>query len=301
MRLVILGLGYSAGYFLEEARRLFGGRLTHVTATVREPSRAVAMSVEGLEMLAFDGLSANPELLSRISEADAMLVSIPPSEAGDPGLRVLSAAITRAPRLRWIGYLSTVGVYGDHDGEWVDETTPCRPVSARSVARLAAEEGWMALAAPGRIVQVLRLSGIYGPGQNALENLRAGTARRIIKQGQVFNRIHVADIAGAAVHLMGMALDAPAGADLPAIVNVTDSAPAPPQDVVAYAATLMGVAAPPETAFGEARLSPMARSFYGENKRVSNRRLTGELGYALRYPTYREALAALWDEMRGKT
>jgi nucleoside-diphosphate-sugar epimerase len=300
MKLVILGLGYSAGCFLEESRRLFGGRLTHVTATVRDGARAAALSGAGLDVLGFDGMSATPGLLSRISQADAMLVSIPPSESGDPALRLLSAAIAQAPQLRWIGYLSTVGVYGDHQGAWVDETTPCRPVSARSVARLEAEQGWLARAAPGRIVQVLRLSGIYGPGQNALENLHAGTARRIVKPGQVFNRIHVADIAGAAAHLMAMTFDAPAGVKLPAIVNVTDSEPAPPQDVVAHAAMLMGVAPPPETPFEEARLSPMARSFYGENKRVSNRLLTGELAYAMRYPTYREALAALWEQMRGR-
>jgi nucleoside-diphosphate-sugar epimerase len=298
MKLVILGLGYSSGHFLVEARRRFGGRLTHVTATVRDPARAAAMADGGLEVLAFDGMSACAGLASRIIGADALLVSIPPSGAGDPALPLLSSAITAAPRLGWIGYLSTVGVYGDHEGAWVDETTPCRPASARSFARLAAEKGWLALATPSRPVQALRLSGIYGPGQNALENLRAGTARRIVKPGQVFNRIHVADIAGAAAHLMARALDKPGNNDLPAIVNVTDCEPAPPQDVVAHAAMLTGIAAPPETPFEEARLSPMARSFYGENKRVSNRLLTQELGYGLRYPTYREALAALWDEMR---
>jgi nucleoside-diphosphate-sugar epimerase len=299
MKLVILGLGYSSRHFLDEARRRFGSQLAPVMATVRDRARAAALSGDGLDVVAFDGVSVAPELAGRISQAEAMLVSIPPGEAGDPALRLLSSAIAQAPGLRWIGYLSTVGVYGDHDGAWVDETTPCRPASARSVARLAAEEGWLALCPPSRCVQVLRLSGIYGPGQNALDNLRAGTARRIVKPGQVFNRIHVADIAGAAVHLMGMAFDAPAGANLPAIINVTDSEPAPPQDVVAHAALLMGVAAPPETPFEEARLSPMARSFYGESKRVSNRLLTHELGYALRYPTYREALAALWEQMRG--
>jgi nucleoside-diphosphate-sugar epimerase len=297
MRLVILGLGYSASHFLAEARERFASRLLDVTATVRDQRRAAAMSGDTVEVLSFDGASASQKLADRIMRADAMLVSIPPGEAGDPALRFLSPAIA-ASTLRWIGYLSTVGVYGDHGGAWVDETTPCRPVSARSVARLAAEEGWLALASPERAVQVLRLSGIYGPGQNALENLRAGTARRIIKPGQVFNRIHAADIAGAAAHLMERALDAAADPGLARIVNVTDCEPAPPQDVVAHAAMLMGVTPPPETPFEEAALSPMARSFYGENKRVSNRLLKEDLGYALRYPTYREALAALWDAMR---
>jgi hypothetical protein len=296
MRLVILGLGYSSGHFLVEARRHFGGRLTHVTATVRDEARAAAMSGDGIEGIGFDGASAPEALKTRIMQADAMLVSIPPSDAGDPALRLLSPGIA-ASNLRWIGYLSTVGVYGDHGGAWVDETTPCNPASARSLARLEAERGWLSLAAPERIVQVFRLSGIYGPGQNALENLRAGTARRIIKPGQVFNRIHVADIAGAAAHCLCLCLQ---GGPSPAIVNVTDSGPAPPQDVVTHAAMLMGVDPPPETPFASAALSPMARSFYGENKRVSNRRLTEDLGYALRYPTYREALAALWDGMRNE-
>jgi nucleoside-diphosphate-sugar epimerase len=298
MKLVILGFGYSAGHFHDEVRRRFGSRLTLVTATVRNPARAAAMSGDGLDMLAFDGLSAPAELAGRIMQADAMLVSIPPSEAGDPALRLLSQDIARARSLRWVGYLSTVGVYGDHGGAWVDETTPCRPASPRSMARLEAEQGWLTLASPSRRVQALRLSGIYGPGQNALENIRAGTARRIVKPGQVFNRIHVADIAGAAAHLMEKALAASADLSLPQIINVTDCEPAPPQDVVTHAASLMEIAPPPATPFEEACLSAMARSFYGENKRVSNRLLTRDLGYALRYPTYREALAELWNEMR---
>ncbi len=168
------------------------------------------------------------------------------------------------PNLRWIGYLSTVGVYGDHGGAWVDETSECRPVSRRSIdARRRPNRQWLALGDETALpVAVLRLSGIYGPGRNAFVNLANGTARRLVKPGQVFNRIHVDDIAGALWHL--------ASSDIGGVFNVTDDEPAPPQDVVAYAAELMGVAPPPEIPFETAELSPMARSFYGENKRVSN-------------------------------
>ena len=191
-------------------------------------------------------------------------MSAAPDEAGDPvlgaGREILA---TRMPRLAWIGYLSTVGVYGDHGGGWVNETSECRPVSRRSVMRVLAEQDWLAFGREaGVAVAVLRLSGIYGPGRNALVNLAGGTARRLVKPGQVFNRIHVADIAGALKHL--------AGHSTAGIFNVTDDLPAPPQDVVAYAAGLMGIEAPPEIPFETAQLSPMARSFYGENKRVSN-------------------------------
>ncbi len=297
MRLVILGLGYSARQCLAELRP----RLTHVAATVRDGARAAALAGEGITGHAFDGGPPAPALTDAISKADILLVSIPPDAAGearDPALSRLGDVIARAEKLRWIGYLSTVGVYGDHQGGWVDETTPCAPASARSVARLAAEQGWLALATSSRAVQVFRLSGIYGPGQNALENLRAGTARRIIKPGQVFNRIHVKDIAGAVAHCLAHSHEHAGKA--PAIINVTDSAPCPPQDVVAHAAELMGIAAPPEIAFESAALSPMARSFYGENKRVSNRLLTDGLGYAMRYPSYREGLAAQWHELQAR-
>jgi len=193
--------------------------------------------------------------------------------------------LERMPKLAWIGYLSTVGVYGDHGGGWVDETTPLKPVSQRSVERVAAEGAWEAIAASrGVPLAILRLSGIYGPGRNAFVNLAEGKARRLVKPGQVFNRIHVEDIAGS---LQLLADDAIGG-----IFNVTDDEPAPPQDVVEFAAKLAAVPVPPEIDFDTATLSPMARSFYGENKRVSNARMK-RTGYTFSYPTYREALAAL--------
>jgi nucleoside-diphosphate-sugar epimerase len=223
-------------------------------------------------------------------DADALLISVPPSENGDPVLTQFTEAIAGAPHLETIVYLSTVGVYGDHDGEWVDETTPPAPVSARSRERLAAEQAWAALGAhAGKTVTILRLSGIYGPAQNALRQVARGTARRIDKPGQVFNRIHVADIA--------QAIDAAFERGIEGVFNVTDDEPAPQGAPLAYAAELLSIASPPEISFAEAAkgMTPMALSFYGESKRVRNAKLKKELGVALRYPNYREGLRALFE------
>lgn len=255
---------------------------------------ARAVGANNLAAAPPDRPAVPPALLAAIHEAERILVSTPPDADGDGMLDSLGEAIAAAPALRRIAYLSTVGVYGDHGGAWVDETTLCRPVSLRSLARVAAEAGWRALGERAGIpVDVLRLSGIYGPGRNALLNLREGRAHRIVKPGQVFNRVHVADIAGATAALL--ARDGPGG-----LWNVTDDEPAPPQDVVSHAAGLLGIAPPPEVPFAEADLSPMGRSFYGENKRVSNHRLRGEGGYSLLYPTYREGLAALLADGEGR-
>ena len=230
-----------------------------------------------------------------LAESDALLVSdrsgIAPG--GDAVLRILIIirhALARAPRLSWIGYLSTVGVYGDREGGWVDEDDAPLADSERGRARIAAEQAWCDFGREtGKAVQIFRLGGIYGPGRSPLKQLREGKARRIIKPGQVFNRIHVADIA-ATLHA---SLDAPSPGR---IYNLVDDEPAAPQDVVSYAADLLGLAPPPEIPFEEADLSPMARAFYGNCKRVRNRRIRTELGVDLRYPTYREGLAALRDE-----
>jgi nucleoside-diphosphate-sugar epimerase len=290
MRLVVLGAGYSATAFIGHMRP----RLTAVSGTARSPEKAALLAQGGATGRVFDGVAADPALLADIAATDALLVSIPPGAEGDPALRVLGEAVAAAPRLAWIGYLSTIGVYGDRGGDWVTEEDAPRPTSDRSVQRVAAEEGWLALGARcGKAVAVLRLAGIYGPGQNALVNLRQGTAKRLVKPGQVFNRIHVADIARATE----ASLDRPHPGR---IYNVTDDEPAPPQDVVAYAARLMGIAPPPETDFATAELSPMARSFYSENKRVSNARLRNELGVTLAFPTYREGIRALWEAGDGR-
>ncbi len=285
MNLLVFGLGYSAQAFVAAHR----GRFGRIAATVRAPDRATALAAAGIEGLVFDGNgAADPRLPDAIAQADALLVSIPTGETGDPALEAFGDAIAAAPKLSWIGYLSTIGVYGDEGGGWVDEDTPPRPPNRRTQTRVEAEAGWLALGRrAGKATQVFRLAGIYGPGRSALDNIRDGSARRIVKPGQVFNRIHVADIAGA----LAASLDRPDREGM--VYNVTDDEPAPPQDVVAFAAELLGVEPPPAIPFDKADLSPMGRSFYGSNKRVSNRRLRERLGYRLLYPTYREGLRSL--------
>jgi uncharacterized protein YbjT (DUF2867 family) len=283
MKIVIVGLGYSAGFFARAAL----ARGWQVTGTSRSAEKAGSLSAQGIPTLIFGGFAVSRRLETAIAEADAVLVSTQPDENGDPALACLSGQLAAAPNLRWIGYLSTIGVYGNHDGAWIDETATCRPTSERSKQRLAIDEAWLAFGEKtGKPVQIFRLSGIYGPGRNAIVNLRAGTARRLVKPGQVFNRIHAEDIAG----VLMASLERPRNG---AIYNVTDDEPAPAQDVVAFAAELISIAPPPETPFDSGKLSPMAASFYGENKRVSNALVKSELAYAFRYPTYREALRVL--------
>jgi nucleoside-diphosphate-sugar epimerase len=281
MRLFIFGTGFSSKAFVEEVRDQFDW----IGGTTRSPEKADALRNLGVEPFIFDGELQGEGIADALKTATHVLVSIAPDEAGDPVLNQYASEIAAA-KPQWIGYLSTVGVYGNHDGAWVDEDTPLNPVSKRSVQRVTAEEAWLAFAQENDVpVQIFRLSGIYGPGRNAFENFKKGTARRLVKPGQVFNRIHVADIAGA--------LKAAMAKPSTRVFNVTDDEPAPPQDVVAFAAQLLGVEAPPEIPFETADLSPMARSFYGENKRVSNQRVKEELGYTFRYPDYRTALKAL--------
>jgi nucleoside-diphosphate-sugar epimerase len=283
MRLFIFGTGFSSKAFVEEVRDQFDW----IGGTTRSPEKADALRNLGVNPFIFDGETKGEGIADALKTATHVLVSIAPNEAGDPVLNQFAREIAAA-KPQWIGYLSTVGVYGNHDGAWVDEETPLNPVSKRSVQRVAAEEAWLAFAQEKDVpVQIFRLSGIYGPGRNAFENFKKGTARRLVKPGQVFNRIHVADIAGA--------LKAAMAKPSTRVFNVTDDEPAPPQDVVAFAAQLLGVEAPPEIPFETADLSPMARSFYGENKRVSNQRLKEELGFTFRYPNYRVALKALLE------
>lgn len=283
MNILILGLGYSAGFFARAA--LVRG--WEVTGTVRSAEKAAELSREGIRTLVFGGFAVSSALAKVVAEADAVLVSVQPTEDGDPALGPLRAALMAAPNLRWIGYLSTIGVYGDQGGTWIDEAAPAAPTNARTRQRVEIEEAWLQLGRDsGKPVQIFRLSGIYGPGRNAFTKLRSGTANRLIKPGQVFNRIHVDDIAGV---LMASLAKPRQGA----IYNVTDDEPGPPQDVITFAAELTGLEPPPEIPFEQARLSPMATSFYGESKRVSNALVKREFGYTFRYPTYREALRAL--------
>ncbi len=276
MNLLIFGHGYSTHAFVAR----YGDIFSDIFATTRSPEKKAQM--EGVTPLLFS------EAQDALTQADVLLISAPPDAESDPVLRLYDDALALTSATRII-YLSTVGVYGDHQGAWVNEDTPCVPVAERSHARLAAEQEWSECAADiGAELDILRLSGIYGPGRNALVNLREGTARRIIKPGQVFNRIHVEHIADAIAACIARGQPG-------RIYNVTDDEPAPPQDVVEYAAQLLGLASPPECDFETTDMSPMARSFYGENKRVSNARIKSELGFEFQYPTYREGLRALLE------
>lgn len=277
--LLCIGLGYTA--------RVFAARVAaqgwRVIGTAQTPSGAAAIAALGYEAIAFDGAAASDELRTALASATHLLVSAPPDASGDPFLRHHAGDFPSA--LSWVGYLSTVGVYGDHGGAWVDETTEPKPTSNRSRWRLAAERSWLDLAQhTGLRVEIFRLAGIYGPGRGPLEAVRKGTARAIVKPGQIFNRIHVEDIA----NVLAAAIARPSGH---AIYNVSDDEPAPPQDVLAYAATLLGLPPPPTVEFATADLTPMARSFYSECKRVSNARVKDALGIALAYPTYRDGFA----------
>ena len=282
MRLFILGLGYSARHFVGK----FGGAFSHVAGTVRDPAQRDNLA--GIEVHPFSGSDPDHMTAERIGEADVLLISIPPGSTGDPALGAFGNRL--AGRRRKVVYLSTIGVYGDHGGGWVDESTPPQAALERTQMRIAAEQAWTDTT--GGEAAILRLAGIYGPGRNALATLRAGTARRIIKPGQVFNRIHVDDIASAIM----AAIHHGSGR----IWNVCDDEPAPPQDVIAYAAELTGVAPPPEEPFATAEMSAMARSFYASSARVSNAKLKRELGITLVHPTYRDGIDALWRAGEGR-
>jgi nucleoside-diphosphate-sugar epimerase len=273
--LLSLGHGYSARAL---AHRLIpqGWR---VIGTTRSATKAEALRAEGVEPLLWPG-----DLRQAIDEATHILISAAPDAAGDPFLR--AAPDLAKAKAGWVGYLSTTGVYGDHKGGWVDETTPLTPISDRGRQRVLAEGQWLATGLP---VHIFRLAGIYGPGRGPFEKVRDGTARRIIKPGQIFSRIHVDDIA--------QVLEASIRHPNPgAAYNVCDDNPAPPEDVLCYAARLLGLPDPPAIPFEQAEMTPMARSFYGESKRTRNDRIKDELGVTLLYPDYPVGLAALLRE-----
>ncbi|MGD9512420.1 MAG: SDR family oxidoreductase [Geminicoccaceae bacterium] len=267
--LLCFGLGYTAKHL---ANRL-AARGWEIRGTTRDPDGSA-----GWPVFAFDrDRPLPPEALAGVSH---VLTSIPPDELGDP---VLDRHAADLRGVAWLGWLGTTAVYGDRQGGWVDEDSPIEPTLARADRRARAEAAWLASGLPAHI---FRLAGIYGPGRNAFVNLKEGTARRIVKPGQVFSRIHVEDIA--TVLAASIARPRPG-----AIYNVCDDEPAPPDEVVAYAAGLLGVAPPPAQDYATAELSPMARTFYRDNRRVRNERIKSELGVKLAYPSYREGLAAL--------
>lgn len=280
--LFCFGLGFSAR---ELAQRLSTRGWT-ISATSRSAKGAAEITALGYRAFVFDGAAPLPS--SAFDGVTHLLSSAPPDGAGDPVLRQEGPELARrAAQFAWVGYLSTTGVYGDHDGGLVTEDTPLTPNTERGQRRLDAETQWLKLQADhGLPVHLFRLAGIYGSGRNQLVSLRDGTAKRIVKEGQVFSRIHVADIA--TVLEASMAQPHPGRA-----YNVCDDEAAPPQDVVAYGAELLGLPVPPAIPFEEAQLSPMARSFYADSKRVSNARIKAELGVTLAYPTFREGLKSL--------
>ena len=271
------GHGYSASAL---AQRLIP-QGWHIIGTTRSKEKMQQLAATGVEPVLFpssDGLDA-------LEQATHLLVSAGPDENGDPVLTRLRDRIQAlAPSLHWAGYLSTTGVYGDHQGGWVDESTALTPSTRRGRLRTEAEAQWQSVT--GLPLHIFRLAGIYGPGRGPFSKVKKGTARRIIKQGQVFSRIHVDDIAQ--VLEASMARPNPG-----AVYNVCDDDPAPPQDVIAYAADLLGMPTPPTVAYDEADMTPMARSFYAESKRVRNDRIKSELGVRLKYPDYRIGLKAL--------
>ena len=271
--LLSLGLGYTASALA--ARLLDQG--WQVIGTAREAGKVVSLRATGVEPLLWPC-----DLTPALARATHILASAAPEDGGDPFLGAAGDAI-RAARPVWVGYLSTTAVYGDHQGAWVDEETPVNPQSARAVQRVLAERQWLGSHLP---VQIFRLAGIYGPGRGPFQKVRDGTARRILKPGQVFSRIHVGDIA--TVLEASIAHPAPGR-----IYNVCDDDPAPPEDVLTHAARLLHLPDPPGVPFDQAEMTPMARSFYAESKRVRNDRIKSELGVALAYPSYREGLAGL--------
>jgi nucleoside-diphosphate-sugar epimerase len=279
--LLCLGFGYCARHLVAE----FGSRFSRIVGTSRSSKGAPA---ETVEMLTFDGGAPSPGLRAAIASADRLLVSAPPGEDGDPVPAALADDIAAATRLRSVVYLSSLGVYGDHGGDWIDETAEPRPAHARGAARLRSEQAWQALGREHDLpVAVLRLAGIYGPERNVLLRLLAGRARRVVKPGQAFNRIHAADIA--------QAIDAAFAQEADGVFNVADDEPAAAGDVVVFAAGLLGIAPPAEVPWheAEATLSPMMLSFYAGSARVRNAKLKTALGVTLRYPSYREGLQAL--------
>lgn len=282
-RLFVFGLGFSGGVL---ARRLRGLGWS-VAGTTRSADKRAALTAAGIEALPFDrDHPLPPGALAGVTHA---VVSVPPDAEGDPVAARHGLDLATLPTLRWLGYLSTTGVYGDHQGGWVDETTPLRPDVSRSERRVGAETAWLdLLRSHGLPVHIFRLAGIYGPGRSAIDMIRAGRARRVIKPGQVFCRIHVEDIA--TVLQASMARPDPG-----AIYNVADDEPAAPEVPIEEAARLLGVEPPLAVPFDQADLSPMAASFYRDSRRVRNDRIKADLGVRLAYPTYREGLRQVLD------
>jgi nucleoside-diphosphate-sugar epimerase len=279
--ILFFGFGFSA----EALTRKLDRNTWTISGTSRSAEGADAINAQGFRGLLFDELTAIPDDVTHI------VSSVPPNDSGDPVIQKFGAELSKRARgFQWVAYLSTTGVYGDHGGAVVDEATPLTPNTDRGSRRVAAEAAWNAIA--GLPLHIFRLAGIYGPGRNALESVKDGSAKRVIKAGQIFSRIHVEDIAG----VLLASIDKPRAG---AIYNMADDEPCPPQDVISFAAGLLGVEPPPDIPFEEAKLSAMARSFYADSKRVSNALVKRELGYEFQYPNYRDGLRAILHQSAG--
>ncbi|WP_372804080.1 SDR family oxidoreductase [Loktanella salsilacus] len=277
-------LSFGHGYSAQALERLLLPQGWRIIGTTRSEAKAEAMRTRGIEALIWPGA----DVTDALNAASHLLMSASPDDGSDPVLAALQDQITaRADQFEWAGYLSTTGVYGDHGGDWVDETAPLTPATRRGQARVVAEAAWQAI--PGLPLHIFRLAGIYGPGRGPFAKVRNGTARRIIKDGQVFSRTHVDDIA----QVLAASIARP---NPGAIYNVCDDDPAPPQDVIAYAAQLLGLPVPEAVPFENAELTPMARSFYAESKKVRNDRIKDDLGVKLLFPDYRSGLQSLLDQ-----
>jgi nucleoside-diphosphate-sugar epimerase len=284
MNAFFFGLGFSSQAALAALRD--GQQTVNVSGSVRGQNKANLLTGQGVDAHVFDGTAPGTTLGPSLRKASHVILSIAPGEVGDPALIHHRADLDAAPDLEWLCYYSTVGVYGDFGGGWIDESAPLVPRNDRSDRRVLAEQAWRDYARQrGVKLAILRLAGIYGPGRSTFDKLRDGTARRVVKPGQVFNRIHVADI--------GRMTALAAAARLDGTFNLADDEPAPPQDLVTHAAGLMGVEPPPEVPYETAAFTPMQRSFYADNKRVSNAAIKRALGTELLYPTYRQGLAAI--------
>ena len=276
-------LSFGHGYSAQALSKLLLPMGWKITGTTRDPAKLDMLRKNGVKPVLWD----SSDVKSAINDATALLISASPNEYGDPAYLKYGADITKiAPVLKWFGYLSTSGVYGDFKGDWVDENTPVNPTTRRGKMRLLAEQQWQNI--DDLPIHIFRLAGIYGPGRGPFAKVRAGTAQRVNKPGQVFSRIHVDDIAQT-LYASILSPD-PAG-----LYNLCDDDPAPPQDVIGYAAELLGLPLPPVISFEEADLSPMARSFYAENKRICNDRIKKDLGVSLKFPSYKQGLKNLLE------
>ena len=288
MGVFFFGMGYSSLATAKAIHDIIAPDVA-IAGTTRTEEGVERLAESPFRLHVFDGLKKGPTLGADLRSASHVVLSIPPNDSGDPAYNLHRDDLDAATGLQWLCYYSTVGVYGDFGGQWIDETAPTRPINKRSQQRVEVEQLWRDYAAARNLpLLVLRLAGIYGPGRSSFDKLREGTARRIIKPNQVFNRIHVDDI--------GRVSALAAQRKLAGTFNLSDDEPAPPQDLVEYAARLMGAPVPPGLPFEEAEMTPMARSFYADNKRVSSHAIKQALGIELMYPTYQAGLDAIFRQ-----